>query len=163
MGTVKGDPSHPAPPDAIPQTGLGTSGYAQATSAAASGYSAPANTGTVASAQPAPNPTAAATSSNIASVGPGGGVVVAGVSGPLVSAYTSAPTSVGGLDPVSSPMPASSTYAVPAAASVVVGADGTAEELSGASSVAVIPPARKQVSPKGCGRGGRKGPYRSAM
>ena len=37
MGTVKGDPSHPAPPDAIPQTGLATSGYAQATSAVASG------------------------------------------------------------------------------------------------------------------------------
>lgn len=163
MGTVKGDPSHPVPPDAIPQTGLATSGYAQATSAVASDYSAPANTGTVASAQAASSPTAAAASSNIASVAPGGGVVLAGVSAPSVSAYTSAPTSVGGPDAVSPPIPSSSTYAAPAAASIVVGADDTAEEMSGASSVAIIPPARKQVSPKGCGRGGRKGPYRSAM
>jgi len=162
MGTVKGDPSHPAPPDAIPQTGLATSGYAQATSAVASGYSAPANTGTFASAQAASSATAAAASSNIASVTPGGGVVLAGVSAPSVSTYNSASTSAGSPDAVSSSIPASSPSAVPAAASVVVGADGTAEEMMGASNVAVRPPARKQVSPKGCGRGGRKRPYRSA-
>jgi len=80
----------------------------------------------------------------------------------VVLAGESASTSASGFTAITSSGPANATSAVPAPASVVVGANGTAEEISGGSSVAVTSPAPTQTSPKGCGRGGRKGPYRSA-
>jgi len=136
----------------MPQTGIATSGYAQATSAVASGYSAPANSAAVTSAQPASSQTFAGSSFSIASLA-GKNVVLAG---------ESPSTSAGGSTAITSSFPARPTSSVPVAASVVVGADGIAEEMSGGSSVAVTSEAPTQTSPKGCGRGGRKGPYRSA-
>jgi hypothetical protein len=185
MGIVKGDPSYSAPPDAVPQTGIATSGYAQATPAVASGYPAPASSGAVTSAQPAASQAAAAAPSNVASVVPGGGAVLIGESSPG-AAYPSASTSAGApaavpssdpanppvanppiADPaVANPSVANPPAANPPAASVVVPANGgTAEEMSDGSSVPVPAPAPTQeaIPPKGCGRNGKKGPYRSAM
>jgi hypothetical protein len=165
MGTVKGDPSRPVPPDAIPQTGLATSGYAQATSAVASGYSAAINSGATTSAQPASSQATAAAPSNIASVVPGGGAVLIGESSSPSVVYSSPSTSPG-VSAVPSSIPADSSSPTTAVATVVVPANsGTAEEMSGGSSVVVPAPAPTQVTttPEACGRGGRKGPHRSAM
>ena len=184
MGIVKGDASYSAPADAVPQTDVVTSGYAQATSAVPSGYPAPANSGAATSAQPAASQATAAAPSNVASVVPGGGAVLIGESSPGAK-YTSASTSAGVpaaapsvpasppvadppvADPsVANPSVANPPAANPPAASVVVRANGgTAEEMSGGSSVPVPAPAPTQEAtpPKGCGRNGKKGPYRSAM
>jgi ribonuclease E len=180
MGIVKGDPSYSARPDAVPQTGVVTSGYAQATSAVASGCPAPASSGAVTSAQPAASQGTAAAPSNVASVAPGGGAVLLGESALSGAAYTSASTSAGvpaaapsvpaslpvADPPVANPSAANPPAVNPPAASVVVPANGgTAEEMSGGSSVPVPAPAPTQeaIPPKGCGRNGKKGPYRSAM
>jgi len=184
MGIVKGDPSYSAPPDAVPQTGVVTSGYAQATSAIASGYSAPANSGAATSAQPAASQATAPAPSNVASTSPGGGAVLIGESS-VGAAYTSAstpadahaavPSSVPASPPVADPPAANPSVANPPAAnppavSVVVPANGgTAEEMSSGSSEAVPVPApaagptQEAIPPKGCGRKGRNRPYRSAM
>jgi hypothetical protein len=184
MGIVKGDPSYSAPPDAVPQTGVVTSGYAQATSAVASGYSAPANSGAATSAQPAASQATAAAPSSVASVVPGGGAVLIAVSSPG-TAYSSASTPAGVPATVPSSVPASPPVADPPvanpsvsnppaanppAASVVVPASGGADqEMSDGSSGAVpvpVPnpaPTPEAIPPKGCGRKDRKGPYRSDM